>query len=299
MVMISFFPPYLLFPLGAAMIYAVGSLSLRAASTVGSGPWRATCMTNLLAATMFLFYVEGWPNPDLPLHWWSVIGLGGLFFLGNVLTVLSLSVGDVSIAAPVLAAKVVMVVALMEVTGLAPATWTIWLAGFMTIAGVLFLQRSTPTQKKEGRGVLTLCLSLGAAACFAFFDVGVQVVSARDGFHRVAPYAVGVAGAISGVLLPFVMKKEGRVQRKGLRYLWIGVGLLSFQSFILIYALGKFNDAAGINIVYGSRGLWGLVAVSLLGRFFLNREREEAGAFFRYRLAGAVCIAGAIFTSLA
>jgi len=296
--MITSFPFYLAFPLVAAIIYAVGSMGVRAAAEAGAGPWKATCLANMLAGVLFLVYLEGFPRPDLPQDLWAVTGLSLLFFAGNVLTVLSLTYGDVSIATPVLASKVVMVVALVILLGQTEATWSIWLAGGLILAGVLLLQRSSPPRSSRGKGLLTLLLSFAAAGCFAVFDVGVQLLSARDGFHRVVPYAVGCAAILSALLYPFVRGKRGELRPKDQRFLWLGVGLLSVQSMILIYALGHYEDAAGINIVYGSRGLWGLVAVSVIGHWFHNEERQQAGQYFRYRLAGAACIAGAIFSSL-
>ncbi len=296
--MSDIFPVYLAFPLLAAMIYAVGSLGVRAAAEQGVSPWKATCLANMLAGLMFLIYLRGFPYPDLPRDPWGVIGLGLLFFIGNILTVLSLTYGDVSIATPVLASKVVMVVGLVVVLGKTEPTVSLWVAGCLILIGILFLQRSAPPSATPRKALVTVMLSLAAAACFAVCDVGFQMLSERDGFHRVGPYAVGFAGCLSALLYPFVRGSRNTTSQPANRFLWLGVGLLSFQSMILIYSLGTFEDAAGINIVYGSRGLWGLVAVSLVGHYFQNRERQDAGRFFRYRLAGAVCIAGAIVTSL-
>ncbi len=296
--MTDLIPLYLAFPTLAAMIYAVGSMGIRAAAEEGVSPWTSTCLTNIMAMLMFLSYLEGSPWPELPLDPWAVAGLGLLFFAGNIFTVLSLSYGDVSIATPVLASKVVMVVGLVVLLGNTEVRLSLWLAGILIFAGILFLQRSTPRSGKGGKALLTLLLSLSAAACFALFDVGVQMLSARDEFHRVAPWAIAVAGLLSLAVLPFTRRSKATLSRRGKGFLWIGVGLLSLQSMILIYALGHYDDAAGINIVYGSRGLWGILVVSALGPLFQNREKQEAGHYFRYRLAGALCIAGGIVTSL-
>lgn len=296
--MLMHVPLYLLFPLTAAMVYAVGSMGVRAAAEGGVSPWKSTCLANMLSGVLFLVYVKGSPWPELPLDPWAVAGLGLLFFVGNVFTVLSLSTGDVSIATPVLASKVVMVVALVVFLGKAEASPSLWIAGVLILVGVLFLQRSAPSASGKGHVLTTLVLSLMAAASFAVFDVGVQVLSDRDGFHRVGPWAVGFAGLLSALLYPFVRSDQENVRPRAKRFLALGVALLSLQSMILIYSLGHFEDAAGINIVYGSRGLWGLLAVSVIGHLFSNRERQEAGSFFRYRLAGAICIAGGIVYSL-
>jgi len=247
---------YLLLPLTSAILYAIGSLGLRAAAQEGVSPWRTTFVANGLSAVAFLIYVKGWPTPILPAAWLPVLGIGLLFFFGNILTILSLTYGDVSIATPVLAAKVVIVVALLALFAEGAVTLTTWIAGGLTVTGVALLQIQGKNHPRHHHVLLTILLSLAASTCFAGFDIGVQFLSGRHGFHRVAPYSIGFAALLSFGLLPFTNMTYRSIPGKTKRYIWTGTGLITLQATILIFSLGTFQDAAGINIVYGSRGLW-------------------------------------------
>ena len=285
---------YLLLPLTSAILYAIGSLGLRAAAQEGVSPWRSIFMANVISAAAFQIYLRGWPTPEVPAEWLPVLGLGLLFFCGNILTVLSLTYGDVSIATPVLAAKVVIVVAMLAVLGDGNVTGTTWVAGGLTVAGVGLLQIQGKNHPRHHHVLLTILLSLAASTCFAGFDIGVQSLSARHGFHRVAPYAILTAAVLSLALLPLCNMRYREIPTKAKRFIWIGAGLVTLQATLLIYSLGTFQDAAGINIVYGSRGLWGIFMVWAIGKHFGNRELQTNRGVFKFRIAGALCIVTAI-----
>jgi drug/metabolite transporter (DMT)-like permease len=278
----------------SAVLYGIGTLGLRAASQSGVSPWRTTFMANGISACVFLIYLRGWPTPELPVEWLPILGLGLLFFFGNILTVLSLTYGDVSIATPVLAAKVVVVVAMLAIIGDTAVTSTTWIAGALTVVGVALLQIQGRGHPRHHHVLITIALSLVASTCFAVFDIGVQFLSTAHGFHRVAPYAILFAALLSFGLLPFCNMRYRDIPKASKRFVWIGAGLVTLQAAILIYSLGTFQDAAGINIVYGSRGLWGIFFVWTLGKHFGNRELMQNREVFKFRVAGALCIVTAI-----
>jgi hypothetical protein len=74
----------------------------------------------------------------------------------------------------------------------------------------------------------------------------------------------------------------------------LGVGLLALQSLILISAIGYFSDAAGLNVVYSSRGVWSVLVVWLVGHWFSVHERIHSGGLLARRLVAASLIAGAV-----
>lgn len=285
---------YLLLPLTSAILYGIGSLGLRAASQEGVSPWRTTFVTNWVSALAFLIYVRGWPTPELPAAWMPVLGMGLIFFLGNALTVLSLTYGDVSVATPVLAAKVMIVVAILTFLNDGDITPATWIAGGLTVTGVVLLQRQGKNQVRHHHVTLTIVLSLAASTCFALFDLGIQFLSAAHGFHRVAPYAIQVAALLSLGLLPFCNMPYREIPPTAKGYVWTGAGLITLQATLLIFSLGTFQDAANINIVYGSRGLWGIFMVWLLGKHFGNTELQQNRGAVKFRIAGAACIVTAI-----
>jgi hypothetical protein len=81
------------------------------------------------------------------------------------------------------------------------------------------------------------------------------------------------------------------IPRRALGYLAAGVALFTLQSLVLIRAIGAFGDAAGANVVYSSRGLWGIVFVWLIGSWFGNRELHACPPRVIWaRVAGAVLV---------
>lgn len=285
---------YLFLPLTSATLYGIASLGLRSASQEGVSPWRTTFVTNGLSALAFLIYLREWPTPDLPGAWLPVIGMGFIFFLGNTLTMLAFQYGDVSIATPVLTAKVMIVVAILTVLHDSHISMATWIAGALTVTGMILLQMQGKDHPRHHHVTLTILLSLGAATCFAIFDLATQFQSEAHGFHRVGPYAIQFAALFSFILLPFCKDNFKQISTKGKRSMWIGGGLITVQASILIFSLGTFNDAANINIVYGSRGLWGIFMVWALGRFFGNEELKKNKGVIKFRIAGAACIVSAI-----
>ena len=66
------------------------------------------------------------------------------------------------------------------------------------------------------------------------------------------------------------------------------------QSLILIWAIGRYVDAPRLNVVYGSRGIWSVLIVWLLGAFLGARERISGARVLLQRLFGAAIITAAI-----
>ena len=59
-------------------------------------------------------------------------------------------------------------------------------------------------------------------------------------------------------------------------------------------SIGLFPDTVRINIVYNTRGLWGVLAVWTVGHWWGNTERHAGRAAFLWRMAGAALMVGAI-----
>jgi hypothetical protein len=73
-------------------------------------------------------------------------------------------------------------------------------------------------------------------------------------------------------------------------WLYAGVGLLALQSFLLIWTIGSSGDAAGANVVYGSRGLWSVIFVYVLREMTGDSEDLHNRAVMARRLAGGLLI---------
>src|SRR5262245_19342696 len=91
-----------LFPLLSALIYVVGVLLLKRATELGVSVWRMTCVCNLVTAASFALLAL-LPGGTVSLEQlWQPAIVGALFVVGQILSLLALRIGDVSVATPVL-----------------------------------------------------------------------------------------------------------------------------------------------------------------------------------------------------
>jgi drug/metabolite transporter (DMT)-like permease len=255
-----------LLPLTSAVLYAVAALSLKVAFGRGVTTWAVLFYSNTVMGLVFLplLFVgsSGWNPGSAPLALLS----GFLFFLGQVGTFRSLQSGDVSIATPALAAKVVFVALLsLLVPGSRPDP-DLWLAVILTMAGMVLLHRGP--SRPASRPLLTLAWALMAALSFAAADIVVQIGAPAAGFTLFMPVMFGTVAVLSLPLLwPHVLRRQTRTLQPGAR-IWLAAGviLLGLQAMGMASAIGLFGDATAVNVVYGSRGLWSLLLLALFAK---------------------------------
>ena len=258
--------PYLLLPLAAAVIYAIAALCLKIALGRGITTWAVLFYSNLMLGLLFapllLAGSSGWNLGSAPLALLS----GFLFFLGQVGTFRSLQSGDVSIATPALAAKVVFVALLsLLVPGSRPDP-DLWLAVILTMAGMVLLHRGP--SRPASRPLPTLAWALMAALSFAAADIVVQIGAPAAGFTLFMPVMFATVTALSLPLVhPHILRAPRREVQAGARkWLATGVVLLGLQAMGMASAIGLFGDATAANVVYGSRGLWSLLLLALFAK---------------------------------
>jgi drug/metabolite transporter (DMT)-like permease len=258
--------PYLLLPLASAVIYAVAALCLKIALGRGVTTWAVLFYSNLMLGILFapLLFAgsSGWNLGGAPLALLS----GFLFFLGQVGTFRSLQSGDVSIATPALAAKVVFVALLsLFIPGSRPDP-DLWLAVILTMAGMVLLHRGP--SRPASRPLPTLAWALMAALSFAAADIVVQIGAPAAGFTLFMPVMFATVTALSLPLLrPHILRPPRREVRAGaLKWLAVGVVLIGVQATGMASAIGLFGDATAANVVYGSRGLWSLLLLALFAK---------------------------------
>ena len=287
---------YLFFPLLAGMLYAGGTISLKAASGLGVDRNRTTVICNICAALAFLVFYDWSSFPSIPHPLWPVLLLAALFVLGQIFTIEALSTGDVSSVTPVFSVKVVCVsfiAAFIIGTKLSLLTWV---AAVFSVLGIACLQVSHKPET-SGKQMLAIFFAFLASASFAGFDAMTQYWSPIIGFGKLVPPGLMLAALVSLAMLP-VMPGAGAprlgITRRAMLYLAIGAGLFTLQSLVLIRAIGAYGDAAGANVVYSTRGLWGIFLVWLIGSWFGNVELEACPPRVIWaRIVGALLVSTA------
>lgn len=258
--------PYLLLPLAAAAVYAAAALCLKIALGRGVTSWSVLFFSNVVMGILFVPMLLAGPSGWNPVFAVWALASAALFFCGQVGTFRSLQSGDVSIATPALAAKVVFVALLsLLIPGSRPDP-DLWLAVALTVAGMILLHRGP--KQTASRPLVTLAWALFAAFSFAAADIIVQAGAPKAGFTLFMPVMFGTVALLSlSLLWPHVLRRQTRTIQPGARtWLAVGVILLGLQAMGMASTIGLFGDATGANVVYGSRGLWSLLLLALVAR---------------------------------
>ena len=288
----------ILLPLASALLYAAAALCLKIALGRGLTTWAVLFFSNMVLALFFLpllfWGTSGWNPSAAP---WALLA-GLLFFVGQIGTFRSLQSGDVSIATPALAAKVVFVALLsLPIPGSRPDP-DLWLAVVLTMAGMILLQRGPA--RRASRPLSTLAWALLAALSFAAADIVVQTGAPDAGFTLFMPVMFGTVAALALPLLwPHVLRAPRPVRDRGAwRWMATGVVLLGLQAMGMGTAIGLFGDATGANVVYGSRGLWSLLFLAVVARHLGIEDSVFDRRTLVLRVLGAVCILAAVMLVL-
>lgn len=285
-------PIYLLCPLAAAILYALGSISIKRALQDGVVMGQSFHLSNLVLGLMFLplALIDG----D-GIHWgeaWKPFVMGTAFFVGNWLTFFAIRRGDVSLVTPLMGTKVIFVaLGVVVLTGGMPSG-PLWFAALLTTLGIFVM--GLGDLKGGSHLVFTVVVTLASALVFGVSDVLVSGW-ARD-FGAMPFLAVGSGTVAAWSLLMWLC--QGRPiffpRSTGSGWAWSGALLISFQAMVMGIGLALFDDATGINIVYASRGLWVLAVVVVFGASFGNREHRDKGRRFLWRVAGTLLLMVAI-----
>ena len=176
------------------MLFVVGALLLKRASDLGANVWRNMRIINYttaLAAVPLLLL--GGTIPDSSL-WWHPLAAAVLFFGGQVLTLLALNTGDVSVATPVLGMKILLVALFSTVLIGDPLGAQLWTAAALSSVAIGLLNLS-PGHPHSRVGMTILLAGLGATS-YACFDVLVQKWSPAVGHRPLSADRDGVRGGV-------------------------------------------------------------------------------------------------------
>ncbi len=280
---------YLLLPLLAAIVFALGSMVFKRAFDEGAGVVHAVVVNNVLLAVLFL-PLFAFASGPVPWNLWSLPVLtGAAFAAGHLLNILSLRVGDVSVATPLLGAKVIFVALLARLLFGWPLTARQWFAAALTTAGVFVMGL---TDFKPGRRAgLTTVLALACAAAFSLTDVLIQSWAERFGVFNFLAFQFAALAMFSVALVPFFGLSALHAPRKAWPWIFAAGALSATQAILITVAIGIWRDAAAVNVVYATRGLWSVALVWCVGHWLKNTERHTAGArAMKFRSLGAALI---------
>jgi len=280
------------------VIYAAAALCLKIALGRGVTSWSVLFFSNVVMGILFVPMLLAGPSGWNPVFAVWALASAALFFCGQVGTFRSLQSGDVSIATPALAAKVVFVALLSLLLPGSRPDPDLWLAVVLTVGGMFLLHRGP--KQVAARPLVTLAWALFAAFSFAAADIIVQVGAPKAGFTLFMPVMFGTVALLSLPLLwPHVLRRTTRTIQPGARtWLAVGVVLLGLQAMGMASAIGLFGDATGANVVYGSRGLWSLLLLALVARRLRIKDSVFDRGTLVARAVGCVLILAAVILVL-
>jgi hypothetical protein len=273
--------------LGAALLYALGYLELKGSIHHGATSKRVNIFSNYAMAAWsmplaFLAFILP-THPNWPAAF-AAIGAGVSLFIGRICTVKALAKADLSISAPLLGMKTVLVALFSILLLHAPVGWHLMTAAVLTVAALTLLQIGPDHNKHHRRAAVGW--AMGASILFALVDVLTQGYARTSGIAFFQPVMFVVLAAMTPLLgstppAPPVAKKR----------LLIGGAVIGFQAPLVIMLIGLFGQATLINILYATRTIWSVAVDAWKGE---GNARE----YWIARLSGAMLLLAAIVLAI-
>jgi len=282
-------------PAVCALFYVVAALMLKRAGALGVGPWRIGFLANWVMLMVYLpwgLLQPGAPGP-LPGSYWQP-ALNGLLFLGGqTFTFLALQKGDVSVTAPVMGTKVLMVALLTLVLKAGAVSLQWWVAAGFSTAAVALLHFGEPHAGRTRVGRTVILTSLSALS-FSLGDVLLQKWSGTWGSGRYVTLMFVFNAVYTFAFVPFFRAPLRDLDRRA--WLWAGGGalVLAINNASIAVAIAVWKSPIAVNILYSLRGLFSVGVVWAVGHWFANEEQHLAPRVFGVRLAGAALMLAAV-----
>ncbi|REK27894.1 MAG: EamA/RhaT family transporter [Planctomycetota bacterium] len=234
------------------------------------------------------------PSPALL---WQPVVIGLLFLAGQLFTFLSVARGDVSIAAPVLGIKVLIVPAAAGFVVDEELPARVWVAAAVAMVGIAFVQARDAAVDRS-RILAAVGYALLAACSMTLFDLLIQRWAPAWGAGYLLPIAFGCA-AVSSLLFLTVADRPTDIRQAGaVRPLMFGAVLMAIQAIGMTLTLGLYGDATRVNIVYSLRGLWGVLLTWIVSRHAPAGDAQPSHRTMLLRFVGAVLIGMAVVISV-
>jgi len=274
----------LFFPALAACLYAVGSMGLKKSMLAGTVPRRVMAVSNiamaLWAAPLFFLFEGTWDTGA----WWTAVGAGAALFTGRICAIKALEAGDVSIVAPLLGMKTVLVALLSMVFFPFEMTWPLFWSAVLASGGVALLQKG-PVSRRKGTQKAA-CFALGASLLFALTDVSVQGSAQTLGAGYYLPTLFFTVAFLTPLLGVHPSPPPG-----GKKSLYFGSGIIGFQTTLMVLVIAMAGNATLVNIVYSTRALWSVLVDRAVGEAHIKD-------YLLPRLTGAILITAAVVMAI-
>jgi uncharacterized membrane protein len=287
-------PFYLILPLIAAVIYAVASMLLKKGLDQGAHPGWCFHINNIAGMICFLPMALFQKTPVDWSHWYHPALTGVMFFMGCWFTFAAMRRGHVSLVTPILGSKVIFAaVGIVLFIGSGMNTM-LWIASALTTLGI-FLMGVTDMQTPAGKRLAgPVSMALISAMLFAFSDVLIQKWAPSFGRQAFLVTQSTVCGCFSLVVSALNPALPKLTWNKALRWAALGSLFIGIQSLFMGSALGFFDDALRVNIVYATRGMWSLMVVAWLGPMLAVHERKQSGKGYGLRVIAALLLLTAV-----
>jgi len=285
--------PYFLFqPLLWAIGYGFASLILKRALDHGAGPMRIAFLNNIAIGLYFLPWLFQLPHPlDPKLLFWPLVA-SVVYFGAQASTFLAMRIGDVTVLSPVLGTKVLFVAIFTVMLGAGPMPWTWWLASALSAVAVFLLGLSQWSDRR--RLLRTVGLGLLSASLYARCDLIFQLHARELGALPFSSVMMSAVLVESLLLFPFFRQPLSAIPKVAWPWAFWGSLLCAAQSAGMAFTLGFHGQAAAVNVVYSTRGLWSILLVCVAGPWFGNQERAAGRGVMTRRLAGALLLLVAV-----
>ncbi len=280
-------------PLLAAILFAGSALLMKRTTRWHIEIWRVSFVCNVVSMITFQpFWLLAGDLPPWSL-WWQPFGVALLYVVGQVLTLTSLSQGEISVAAPVLGLKIVFVPIFLWLLGAGLLPVSTWLACLGATLAVMLLN-STDGASERGKVLYSIVTATSGAAAFALFDVCIQLWSPTWGPGAFLPVMMGMSTLLSLALFPFFKQPLRAISRDAWPTLSGAALLIALQAVAIVASVAFWEQVAVSNVVYSTRGLWSLAAVWMLGRYLGASDSSLTPRVFMLRSAGALLLFASI-----
>jgi drug/metabolite transporter (DMT)-like permease len=288
-------PVSIVIPLCSAVGYTFAAMMLKRAMD-GGHPWRVLFIVNLIGACLFQAWLLRGGEAFTSANVTHAVLAGTAFFIGQVLTFVAISRGDISIATPVLGTKVVFVALMVFLAGGEHLGWKLWAATFLTTLALALL--GGEWQANRERLLVSVAFSFLASVAFAATDVMQQLWVPALGFGHFAPVMFATVGILSFTLIPFFSAPLRQMPRPMVLWAFAGGALLTIQAMGIAYCIALYHEVTVTNVLYNTRGLWSVALVWVVGHWFANAEKHVGRAIMTRRLIGALILLAAVCLSL-